>query len=65
MHGLRSGFAQIEDREPAVAEGHGPLDPAAVAVGATVGERVGHRLDGVGLGRAPIEVERARDAAHG
>jgi len=64
-HGLRRGGGEVDDGEASVAEaaaGHGH-DP--VAVGAAVGQGVGHRAQERGVGGLSVRERDADDAAHG
>jgi hypothetical protein len=56
---------QVDDREPAVSEGRGTLDPGAAVVRAAAGHRLGHCIQCRGLGaQFTVEGDPAGDAAH-
>jgi hypothetical protein len=61
-HRLRAA-GEVDDRQAAVAEGDRAIGVEAFAVGAAVGERVGHAADGFQIcgGKSKL----TRDAAHG
>ena len=66
MHRLRAGLRQVDDRQPAMAEPDAGfrVAPAVGAVGAAMGEGVGHGARDSGLPGAAVNVEQAGDAAH-
>ncbi|CAL2058425.1 protein of unknown function [Streptomyces murinus] len=56
---------QVDDGEPAVAQGGGPLGPGAAVVRAAAGHRLGHRMQCGGLGaEVTVEGHPSGDAAH-
>ncbi len=58
--------SEVEDRQAAVAEADTAVEVDAARIGTTVGEPIGHLVEDARIDAAlPVEVDLARDAAHG
>ena len=66
MHRLCAGFAQVDDGQAAVTEADAGVRvaPGVSAIGAAMGEGVGHGARDSNLPGAAVNVEQAGDAAH-
>ena len=65
QHRLRGGVGKVDDRQAAVAEADAGRGPDAAAVGAPMGEHLGHRRDPRRIDRlGDVRMEEAGDAAH-
>jgi hypothetical protein len=63
-HGLGPGRAEIDDRQPPMADTRRTLDPLPGGVGAAMGDGRPHAPDLNAGGGAPVQMQDPGDAAH-
>src|SRR3954468_15902954 len=64
-HGLLCGGRQIDNRQAAMAEPDGTLDPNAFSIRATMGDSTCHGRDQIAVNRLmPVEVQDSCNSAH-